>query len=329
MSTRFALASSVLVAVLLAASAADQPGGQPATTPAPAARQPTTVAHPSETPVPGSQPATPCSDPVASLRPQGPLPVPGRMPAGSAMADIAERGQLRVAVGPDTYLISSRNSESGQLEGFDIDIAGDIAEAIFGDRRRVMYRQLDLPGRLRAAERGEVDLVVSTTTITCSRRAQVEFSTVYLQARQRVLVNRGSDVTDLDSLAGKRICAARGSTSLQKVLVTPSGPIPVGVPGVTDCLVMLQLGEVDAVSTEDTLLAGLAAQDPRTEIVGAPLNDEPYGVAINPAAPDLVRFVNAVLARRIQDGRWRASYQRWLEAALGPPPAPPQPRYQD
>ena len=102
-----------------------------------------------------------------------------------------------------------------------------------------------------------------------------------------------------------------------------------GAASVTDCLVMLQLGEVNAVSTDDALLAGLAAQDPQTVIVGPPLTEEPYGVAINQAAPDLVRFVNAVLERRVEDGRWLASYQRWLETRLGPPQAPPEPQYRD
>lgn len=328
MKIRFAVASSVVVAVLLVGTAADQLLDHPAAHSTPAARQPTTVTHPAGMSAPGSEPTTQCNDPTPSLRPQGPLPEPNRMPAGSTMATIAER-KLRVAIGPDTYLMNFRNPGTGQLEGFDIDIIGDIAEAIFGDRGQVEYRQLDLPGRLTAVRSGEVDMVVSTTTITCLRRAQVEFSTVYYQARQRVLVHLGSGVTRLEDLAGKRVCAARGSTSLQTVLSNASGPVPVGVRGATDCLVMLQLGEVDAVSTDDVLLAGLAAQDPRTEIVGPPINPEPYGIAINPAAPDLVRFVNAVLEQRVEDGRWRASYQRWLEEALGPPPAPPQPRYQD
>ena len=96
----------------------------------------------------------------------------------------------------------------------------------------------------------------------------------------------------------------------------------------SDCLVLLQLGEIDAISTDDTLLAGLAAQDPRTEIIGPRFTEEPYGIAINKDTPDLVRFVNAVLERRAQDGRWRASYERWL-TLLGPPPSPPTPQYQD
>ena len=325
MSIRFALASSAVAAVLLTGTAACQSSDHSASVPR--APKPETVAYPSTVSFPGSEPTEPTC--LGSLRPQGPLPEPGTMPAGSTMAGIAERGRLIVAVGPDTYLISSRNLENEQLEGFDVDIAGDLAEAIFGDREQVEYPQFDLPGRFAAVRSGDADLAISTTTITCRRREQVEFSTPYYRAGQRVLVNSDSGVAGLDGLAGKRVCAARGSTSLQKVLATPSGPIPVGVPSVTDCLVRLQLGEVDAVSTDDVLLAGLAAQDPRTEIVGLPLTEEPYGVAIDPAAPDLVRFVNAVLERRVEDGRWRASYQRWLETRLGPPPAPPELQYRD
>ena len=327
MSIRFALASFAVAAVLLVGTAACQSSDHSA--PTSTAPAPEALPDPSVVSSATSEPTASTCNLVGSLRPQDPLPEPGRMRPGSTMAGIAERGRLVVAVGLDTYLISSRNPQTGQLEGFDIDIAGDLAEAIFGDRERVEYRQLDLPGRLAAVESREVDLMVGTTTITCRRQAQVEFSTVYYQAGQRVLVNRGSGVTDLDGLASKRVCASRGSTSLQKVLANQPGPVPVGEPSVTDCLVMLQLGEVDAVSTDDALLAGLAAQDPRTEIVGPRFSTEPYGVAINKAAPDLVRFVNAVLERRVEDGRWQKSYQDWLMRELGPLPSPPEPQYRD
>jgi polar amino acid transport system substrate-binding protein len=72
----------------------------------------------------------------------------------------------------------------------------------------------------------------------------------------------------------------------------------------------------------------MAVQDPQTEVVGPQLTEEPVGAAISKNAPDLVRFVNAVLERRAADGRWRASYERWL-TALGPTPSPPTPQYQD
>jgi polar amino acid transport system substrate-binding protein len=249
------------------------------------------------------------------------------MPAGSTMARIAKRGHLIVGIGLDAYPLAF-NDRDRELAGSDIDIVRDIAEAITGNRESVVFRPHAAAGRLETLRSGEVDLVVAAVSVTCWRREQVEFSAVYYEARQRVLVNRNSGITGLEDLRGKRVCAARGTTSLRTILSHPAKPIPVGEPTPSDCLMLLQLGEVDAVSSDDTQLAGMAEQDPRTEIVGPPLSEEPYAIAISKDSPDLVRFVNGVLERRAQDGRWLARYQRWL-AELGPPPPPPTPQYRD
>lgn len=314
MSTRLALACGALAAVILTAAS-----------PGPAA-----VAHPAAVAPTGQPPAEPDCTPENlrnSLRPQGPLPAPGRMPAGSTMARIAERGYLIAGIAQDAFPLAFRDKDM-KVAGFDIDIVRDIAEAITGDREGVVFRPHPAAGRLEPVRSGQVDLVVAATTIDCRRREKVDFSAVYYEASQRVLVNRGSGISGLGDLGGERVCAARSTTSLETVLADPSKPIPVGEPTPSDCLVLLQLGEVAAVSSDDTQLAGMVAQDLRTEIVGAPLSDEPYGVAISKDSPDLVRFVNAVLESRAQDGRWQASYQRWL-TALGPPPPPPTPQYRD
>jgi len=93
----------------------------------------------------------------------------------------------------------------------------------------------------------------------------------------------------------------------------------------TDCLVLLQQGDVAAISTDDTILDGLAAQDPWTKLVGPPLTNEPYGLAISKQHQDFVRFVNAVLQQLRTNGQWAASYARWQ---LGTPvPAPPPAQY--
>ncbi|MGH3962630.1 MAG: glutamate ABC transporter substrate-binding protein [Pseudonocardiaceae bacterium] len=329
MSTRFALACGALAAVILTATAGDQ---QPVPAPDPmaASHGPPAAARPATAWSTGQALAEPECSPQNlrnSLRPQGPLPAPGRMPAGSTMARIAARGYLIVGIGQDAYPLAFRDKDM-KLAGFDIDIVRDIAEAITGDREQVVFRPHPAAGRLETVRSGQVDLVVAAMTIDCPRRGKVDFSAVYYEAKQRVLANSGSGITGLDDLGGRRVCAARSTTSLETVLADPSKPIPVGEPTPSDCLVLLQLGEVDAVSSDDTQLAGMVAQDPRTEIVGAPLSDEPYGVAISKDSPDLVRFVNAVLERRAQDGRWQASYRRWL-TLLGPPPSPPTPQYRD
>ncbi|MGH3852506.1 MAG: glutamate ABC transporter substrate-binding protein [Pseudonocardiaceae bacterium] len=316
MSTRFVLACSALAAVLLAAS------GQ----------GPVTAVRPVAGRAPGPAPDAPACNQqnlLASLRPQGPLPTPGQMPPGSAMDHIAKRGYLRVGVLQDIPPMASRDL-NGQLVGFDIDVAWDIAEAIFGDRdpERVVFQLLPEADRVTAVKSGRVDLTVAAETITCPHRDQVDFSAVYYEAGQRVLVNSDSGFTGIDDLGGKRVCAAQSSTSLAHIQAAASKPVPLGTATETDCLMLLQLGEVDAVSTDDTILAGMKAQDLRTQVVGPRFSEEPYGVAIKKNTPDLVRFVNAVLAARIEDGRWLASYQKWL-SSLGPASAPPTPQYQD
>lgn len=323
MSTRLALTCWALTAAVLAATAGCQSSDRPPTAPVTATPGPTPSAAALP---PGPAPAAPECDPRASLRPQGPLPAPGQMPPGSTMARITQRGFLIAGVNRDANPFAVRNRDL-TWEGFDIDVVRDIAQAILGDREKVQFRPLNVADRVTIVKSGDVDLTVSTITITCKRRVDAEFSTVYFEAAQKVLVNRGSGVTSMDDLGGKRVCASRGSTPLERVQQAPSKPIPVEVSVTTDCLALLQLGQIDAVTTDDALLAGMAAQDPQTEIVGPELSKEPYGVAINHGTPDLVRFVNAVLERRTQDGGWRASYQRWLEKLLGPPPPPPAPQY--
>jgi polar amino acid transport system substrate-binding protein len=316
-SIRSALTRCLLAAVILLATACTQPS----TPPSPP------VAPPAQPTLSPSSPAAQGCNRRASLRPRGSLPAPGAMPAGSAMARIANRGYLVAGVNQDTQAFSFRD-DNLRLQGFDVDIVRDIAEAIFGDRERVVYRQLNIADRLTAARSGEVDLVVATVSITCQRRDQVDFSNVYLETGQRVLVNRGSGFADLAGLADHRVCSSRGATGWATLQAAIPKLIPVGVSATTDCLALMQLGQVDAVCADDTTLASMAVQDSRTEIVGPRITEESYGVAIRKDTPELVRFVNAVLERRAADGRWRAGYEHWL-TLLGPPPSPPAPQYQD
>ncbi|HEY0535481.1 MAG TPA: transporter substrate-binding domain-containing protein, partial [Actinoplanes sp.] len=91
--------------------------------------------------------------------------------------------------------------------------------------------------------------------------------------------------------------------------------------------VAFQQNQVDAISTDDTILAGMAAQDPYAKVVGPRFTDEPYGMATSKKSPEFTRFVNAVLAKNKQNGTWAATYKRWL-GAFGAPPAPPKAEYQ-
>ncbi|MFC4857616.1 glutamate ABC transporter substrate-binding protein [Actinophytocola glycyrrhizae] len=300
---------------------AAQPGGPP---------MPKGAAEVSDLPAPGAD--TSCGDPTASLRPSGPPPAPGDFPPGSAMAEIRARGKLIVGVDQNTYKFGYRNSVTGTVEGFDIDMAKEIAKAIFGTAEgTVQLKILTSAQRVPAVANGDVDIVVQTMTINCERRQEVDFSSVYYLAGQKVLVRDDSDIAGITSLAGAKVCSAKGSTSIANIVNANTDPRPVaiGVDSWTDCLVMLQQNQVEAVSTDDTILAGLRAQDPFTQVVGDPFTEEPYGMAISKQSPEFTRFVNAVLEELRASGRWTQIYDQWLVALLETPASPPPATYRD
>ncbi len=287
-----------------------------------------TAAPPASTAAPSPSQGGACADVRDSLRPQGPLPAPGAMPAGSTMAKIAARGRLIAGVDQGKYLVGYRNPITGQLEGSDIDIVRQIATAIFGDPSRVQYVVLDIADRAGALNRGQVDLVVNSFSVTCDRQRTVEFSTTYMAATARVLVPVNSGVREVEDLAGKRVCTSAGSTTERMLRALPAHLDVQTLPGIPDCMVELQHGRAAAVSSDDVLLAGLAAQDPQTHVVGRSLLLSDYAVGMRRDAPDLVRFVNGVLERARSDGSLAASDQRWL-GRLNPAPQPAPAIYRD
>ena len=259
-------------------------------------------------------------DASASLRPS--------TEAGPAEEAIRQRGRLIVGLDQSTNLFSFRDPVSGQLEGFDVDIAREMARDLVGDPSKVEFRLLTSPERITALENQTVDIVVNAMTITCARAEQIAFSTVYFEASQRLLVPKDSDVQGPADLAGKRVCAQVDTTSLATVARVAPAATLLAVQNWDDCLVALQQGQADAASTDNSILAGLAVQDPNLHIVGPSLEPEPYGIGINKAQDDLVRAVNAGLERIRGDGTWRSLYQKWL-TVLGPAPGPPEPKYRD
>lgn len=277
---------------------------------------------PPEPPVPPDSAGQDCN-PTASLR-----PFPTQDEADAAVADIRARGRLIVGLDIGSNLFSFRDPITGEITGFDVDIAAEVARDIFGDPSHVEYRILSAAERVTALQKSQVDIVAKTMTITCERRKLVNFSTVYLDASQRILAPRDSSIVKVSDLSGKRVCVARGTTSLRRIRQIVPPPVIVSVVTWADCLVALQQRQIDAVSTDDTILAGLMEEDPYLHIVGPDMANQPYGIGINLDNTGLVRFVNGTLERIRNDGTWNTLYRKWL-TVLGPAPAPPIPRYVD
>ncbi len=278
-----------------------------------------------------------CTDPEASLQPSG--------AGGPAIDKIKARGKLIAGVDQNSFQWGFRDPESGNLEGFDIDLVRAIAKDILGSPDKVIFRAIPTNQRIAALQNDKVDVVVRTMTINCARLEQVAFSTAYFQAGQQVLAPKDGGITGFNSsLAGKRVCTAEGSTAYEALEKESFGSVfkdkhdgteadedKLTVPNQLDCLVRLQMGEVDAVVTDNALAAGQAAQDPAVELKGdKPFTTEYYGVAAKKGADDLVARVNKVLVDYRAGGAvspWMTSYRKWLEAGLPGITAPPAPKY--
>ncbi|MFF8099155.1 glutamate ABC transporter substrate-binding protein [Streptomyces sp. NPDC014986] len=255
-----------------------------------------------------------------------------------------ERRKLIVGIDQNSYRWGYRDPNGdggGTLEGFDIDLVHRIAEDILGDPDAVQFKAIPTDQRIPAIRAGRVDMVVRTMTINCARMRDVAFSAPYFETGQQVLAPRSSPVRGYDeTLANREICTAAGSTAYSQLAadrkagrLPRSADIRTTVPSQLDCLVRLQLGEVDAVVTDGALAASQAAQDPTVQLKGEAFTTEYYGVAMKKDADDLVRRVNRILVDFREDtaNGWEASYATWLSATLGDdssPSEPPPPEYE-
>nr|WP_229897898.1 glutamate ABC transporter substrate-binding protein [Streptomyces finlayi] len=267
-----------------------------------------------------------CQEPERSLRPS---------PAdGDTIAKIKARGKLIAGVDQNSYRWGYRNPASGKLEGFDIDIVKAIAKEVLGSEDAVIYRAIPTSQRIKLLQDRKIDIVVRTMTVNCDRIEKVAFSNAYFQAGQQVLAPKESKITGYDdSLKGKKVCMAKGSTALDAMKTESHGALfdtpELLVPNQLDCLVRLQLGQVDAIVTDNALAASQAAQDPAIELKGTePFTTEFYAVATNKESTDLVRRINKVLAA-YGKGPWQESYGQWLSKDLKGLTGPPAPKFLD
>jgi len=279
---------------------------------------------------PARQASTTAScNPYESLPPQsgGPKATPG-----SWAAAIRARGYLIAGVDQTTYHFGYLNPLTGQIEGFDIDMIKDVAAAIFGLSpdspalaQHIHFKSIDDAERLPDIQKGMVDIVAHTMTVNCSRMQEVDFSSIYYDAKQRILVDApadGATAPDLAQLGAARdkVCATTDSDSVAQIQAAHA--VAVQVTYWSDCLVQLEEGQVAGISTDDSILYGMQAQDPGTVVTGSALEDEPYGLGISKAHPDFVRFVNAVLAADRANGTWAKSYRTWVSATAPLPTWP-------
>lgn len=230
-------------------------------------------------------------------------------PAGTTMARLQQEGEITIGVKFDVPPFGFRNPQTGDVEGFDVDLGRAIAEELGVEPK---FIEAISDNRIPFLKDGTADLILSTMTITAERDKEIDFSEPYFVARGRILVPGDSDIQGLEGLEGNSVCTALGSTYEETLREeAPDADLKL-VDSYSECLELLQNGAVDAVSTDDVILTGMIIQDDSLKLVGDPLTTEPYGVGIKEGDRELQQFVDEVIAEYKSDGRWADAYQKWV-----------------
>ncbi|MER5865306.1 glutamate ABC transporter substrate-binding protein [Kitasatospora sp. NPDC002040] len=268
---------------------------------------------------PAAAPQAPAAEPAKDCSEQ--TPAPSSALSGRKVQEIRSRPGATLVVGVDqnSYNWGFRNPQSGQLEGFDIELARAIAKTVLGDPNKVTFRTVTTAKRIEAIRNGTVDMVVRTMTINCDRRKDIAFSAPYFSTGQRLVVPRSDkSATVAEGLRGKRACAAQQSSSETELkkpgYATSSVTI---VENQLDCLVLQQLGKVDATLTDSSLAAAQAAQDPTVRLVDENIIPAKLGIGLKQEDTDLTALVNQILLDYQANGGWQAAYNRWLAPSMG------------
>lgn len=264
-------------------------------------------------------------------------PEPGKPPSysvdeGFALAGSAtwkrakKRGRLVVGAKEDQPGMGEMNPATGEYSGFDIEIAKMLAASLgFDPEKDVTFKAIASANRETALQNGQIDTYVGTYTINDGRKKLVGFAGPYYIAGQDLLVRRDERaIRGPDTMKGKKICSAVGSTPLQNIEADYPEAEAVAYDSYAICVDNLLNDQVDAVTTDDTILLGYAAKDPRRmKVVGKPFSDEPYGVGVPRPDRKLARALDAALTERIRNGDWKKAYDATLGLSGVPAPKPP------
>jgi ABC-type amino acid transport substrate-binding protein len=243
-----------------------------------------------------------------------------QFPADTTLGKIQKAGEITIGVKFDVPPFGFKNPQTNEVEGFDVDMGTFIAEELGVEPK---FIEAISDNRIPFLERGTVDLILSTMTINAERDMEIDFSEPYYIAQGRILVPKGSDIKGLEDLGGKGVCTALGSTYEETIRTeAPDADLKL-VDTYSECLELLQNEAIDAISTDDVILTGMIIQDDSLEMVGDRLTVEPYGVGIKDGDKQLKGFVDGVLKKAEEDGRWEDTYQKWVGRHLDKQQEPP------
>jgi glutamate transport system substrate-binding protein len=254
-----------------------------------------------------------------------------KVDGSTTFAAMTQRGRVVIGVKEDQPGLGFKDATTGQYSGFDVEIARLVAAQLGFGADKIDYKAVPSASREDAISRGEVDYYVGTYTINDNRKKRVSFAGPYFIAGQSLLVrNDETAITGKDTLKGKKVCSVTGSTPIQRVkdqqLTEPTNIVE--FQNYSQCVDQLLSKQVDAVTTDDAILKGYAAQQPdKLKVVGQTFSTEPYGIGLNHDDAALRNKINDVLQAAETDGTWQKIYDGTLGKSGSPAQPPPLQRY--
>ncbi|GED30581.1 MULTISPECIES: transporter substrate-binding domain-containing protein [Brevibacillus] len=233
--------------------------------------------------------------------------------AAGTVAKIKERGKFVVGVKYDLNLFGLKDPATGNVEGFDIDIAKAIAKKVLGDENKIELKEVTSKTRIPMLKNGEIDAIIATMTVTEERKKEVDFSDIYFMAGQSLLVKKDSPINGLKDLQkGMKVVTAKGSTSAKNIREKAPDVEVLEFENYAEAFTALKAGQGDALTTDNALLYGMAKQDPNYRVTEETFTEEPYGIAINKGDAEFVKTVNDLLKEMKDNGEYDKIYEKWI-----------------
>ncbi len=248
-------------------------------------------------------------------------------PEGSTMAELAEAGSITIGTKFDQPLFGLVGPD-GVPQGFDVEIAKLIAAELGIDEDGIEWVETTSQVREDFIETGQVDFIVATYTINDDRKERISFAGPYYEAGQSILtLAENEDIEGPDDLAGTKVCTVSGSTPEKNLLENfpDTEVVPFGT--YAECIDPLRNGQVDAVSTDNVILAGFAADNDDLEVRGEPFTEEPYGIGLAKDDTEFRDWINDTLEAAYEDGRWTEAWEATAGTVLPTPEPPAVDRY--
>ncbi len=227
---------------------------------------------------------------------------------------IQQRGKIVVGIQENVIPFSYKNSD-GQYQGFEVDIAKQIAKALLRNENAVEFIPVETSNRISILNSGRADMIIATMTITNGRKNILDFTDPYYFAGQTVMVHRNTSIKSISDLNGKRVGVSFGSTALDGIKSVAPGAIINGYKNEKAAIAALKANEIDAYADDDTVLLGYTMNDVSVKMLQQRYTQEPYGIAFRKGAESkrVLETANNVINIMKNNGTMNQLKAKWIK----------------